>query len=95
MVALTAGAGDGTLQSTFVGTSATLTFSSLAARTSGATLNFVTSGGTNGSTNTINLTGAAVGLIGQGDFFGGSNYAYVNAAAPMCGALITAAMPAR
>jgi autotransporter-associated beta strand protein len=80
MGALTNSAGEATVQSTFVGTSATVTFSSLGTRTAGATVNFVTSGGTNGSTNTINLTGTSAGFISQGDFFGGSNYAYMNTA---------------
>jgi autotransporter-associated beta strand protein len=80
MGALTASAGDGTVESTFVGTSAAVTFSSLATRTAGATLNFVTNGGTNGLNNNINLTGAAAGFISQGDFYGGSTYAWMNGA---------------
>lgn len=80
MGALTASGGDGTVQSTFNGTSASIGFTSLAARASGATLNFVTSGGVNGSTNSITLTGAAAGFINQGTFFGGNQYAWMNAA---------------
>jgi autotransporter-associated beta strand protein len=79
MGALTFSAGDGTVQSTF-GTSGTttLTFSSLASRTAGATGNFVTSGGTNGTSNVIDLTGVSAGFINQGEFFGGGNYAWMN-----------------
>ena len=68
--------GSDTVQSTY-GTSGNtgLTFSSLSTRTAGATGNFVASGG-NGSTNKIVLTGVSTGFISQGDFFGGSNYAY-------------------
>ena len=42
----------------------------------GATGNFVVSGGTNGSSNKIVLTGATTGaLLDKGYFFGGSSYA--------------------
>ncbi len=55
---LTLSAGDGTIQSTFVATSATLTLADMAVRTAGATGNFVTAGtgSTNGSNNKIVLT---------------------------------------
>ena len=51
--------GDGTVQSTLTAgpTSSTLTFGSLAVRTLGATGNFVLSGGVNGTSNSIKLTG--------------------------------------
>ena len=63
MGALTFGAGEGTVQSTYGGSgTTTLTFASLAARTAGATGDFVVSGGTNGSTNKIVIT---VGAYGQ------------------------------
>ncbi|MCF7786516.1 MAG: autotransporter-associated beta strand repeat-containing protein [Prosthecobacter sp.] len=81
MGALTFSTGDGTVQSTFVGTSATLTFSNVVARTAGATGNFVVSGGTNGSTNKIVFTQVAGAtpttgaLLDKGWFFGGSDYA--------------------
>jgi fibronectin-binding autotransporter adhesin len=79
--ALTFSSGDGNVQSTYGGSGNTSeTFSSLASRSIGATGNFVVSGGSNGATNSINLTGVAAGYINQGLFFGGSNYAYMNAA---------------
>ncbi|MDD5348701.1 MAG: autotransporter-associated beta strand repeat-containing protein [Chthoniobacteraceae bacterium] len=69
--------GDGTVQSTLgSASSATLTFASLGARANGATGNFVTSGGDNGTTNKIAITGQATGFINQGTFFNGGNYAY-------------------
>jgi autotransporter-associated beta strand protein len=72
--------GEGTVQSTY-GTSgsASLTFTSLAARQAGATGNFLVSGGTNGTTNTIVLTGAATGFLDRGLYFGGSSYAAYDA----------------
>lgn len=79
--ALTLAAGDATVQSTRTAAqNLSLTFSSLAARPAGATGNFVASGGVNGTENQVVLTGAALGFIDQGSFFGGSNYAYMNAA---------------
>lgn len=73
-------AGEGTVISTY-GTSgnASLTFSSLAARQGGATGNFVVSGGTNGTTNKIVLTGASTGFMDSGYFFNGSSYAAYDA----------------
>jgi fibronectin-binding autotransporter adhesin len=76
--ALTFSAGQGTVLSTLGGaTSSTLTFASLAARASGATGNFVTSGGTNGVSNVIKFTsGPTAGtLIDKGVFYNGSSYA--------------------
>jgi autotransporter-associated beta strand protein len=79
--ALTFAAGDATVQSTRTAAqNLSLTFSSLAARPVGATGNFVASGGVNGTENQIALTGAALGFMDQGFFFGGTNYAYMNAA---------------
>lgn len=74
------GVGNGRVQSTY-GTSgnAALSFTSLAARGAGATGNFVVSGGANGSTNKIVLTGAATGFLDGGLFFGGSSYAAYDA----------------
>lgn len=68
--------GEGTVQSTY-GTSgnAELSFSSLAARGAGATGNFIISGGTNGTTNKIVITGAATGFLDKGLYFNGSSYA--------------------
>jgi fibronectin-binding autotransporter adhesin len=77
--ALTFSGGAGTVQSTYGGTSGNtiLTFGSMAARGTGATENYVVSGGANGSTNKIVFTtGPTAGaLIDKGAFFGGSNYA--------------------
>jgi autotransporter-associated beta strand protein len=74
-------AGEGTVQSTY-GTSgnAELSFSSLAARQGGATGNFVVSGGTNGTTNKIVLTGVSSGFIDRGLYFGGNSFAAYDAA---------------
>ena len=80
--ALTFSAGDGTVQSTYgsSGTSA-LTFTSLAARTVGATGNFIVSGGENGVSNKITLTGAtANAFLNQGLFFNGSSFAWNDSA---------------
>jgi autotransporter-associated beta strand protein len=81
MGTLTFSAGDGTVQSTYGGSGSTsLTFSSLATRAVGATENFVTSGGANGTTNSIVLTGVtANSFINQGAFFGGNAYAWNDA----------------
>jgi chondroitin AC lyase len=82
MGAITFTGGDGTLQSTYGGSGNTIvTFSSLGARSTGATGNFVITSGTNGSTNEIVLSGQAAGFINQGMFFNGSSYAYVNSTA--------------
>ncbi|MGC3968276.1 MAG: autotransporter-associated beta strand repeat-containing protein [Pirellulales bacterium] len=72
--------GAGVVRSVF-GTSGTtqLTFSSLTARSTGATVNFVTSGGVNGTSNRIVVTGQAAGFIGAGYFFGGSEFASYDA----------------
>jgi len=85
--ALTATAGAGRVQSTYGGSGVTsLTFSNVVARSAGATLNFVTSGGTNGSTNEIAFTQVAGAtpttgtLLDTGYFFGGSSYAAYDAA---------------
>ncbi|MGB8166722.1 MAG: autotransporter-associated beta strand repeat-containing protein, partial [Chthoniobacteraceae bacterium] len=78
--ALAFNAGDGVVQSTY-GTSgnASLTFASLGARAAGATGNLVVSGGANGTTNKITLTGAATGFINQGLFFNGTAFAFNDA----------------
>ncbi len=82
---LTFNAGDGTVQNTFVATSATLTFSDVSVRTSGATANFIVSGGANGDTNeiTFDLLGGFLpstkALLDKGMFFGGNNYAAYDA----------------
>ena len=55
-----------------------MTFTSVS-RTSGATGNLITTGGTNGTTNKISITGAPTGFINEGIFFNGSNYAYNDA----------------
>ena len=56
-----------------------LTFSSMTARSAGATGNFTVTNGTNGSTNKIVITGLAAGFVDKGIFFGGTNYAYNDA----------------
>jgi len=71
-------AGQGKVQNTFNATASTLTFSGMNARSAGATANFTTSGGTNGTTNKIVLsstTNAPMSNSGsssnnQGIFFG-------------------------
>ena len=78
--ALTFSAGEGTIQLTRTAAqSVGLTFGSLAARTAGATGNFVLGGtpGTNGTDSKISFTTAptASAFINQGVFFGGSAYA--------------------
>lgn len=78
MAALNFSAGDGKVELTR-SSDATLTFSSLAARTAGATGNLALSAGTPSATNGFILTGAAAGFINQGTFFGGSDYAYMDA----------------
>lgn len=80
--ALTFSAGDGIVQSTHGGVSGntSLSFASLAARTVGATGNFVVSGGVNGATNKIVLTGqTADSFLNQGLFFDGGRYAWYDA----------------
>jgi len=84
---LTASAGAGRVQSTYGASGTTsLTFSNVAARSTGSTLNFVTSGGTNGSTNEIIFTQVAGAtpttgtLLDTGYFFGGNSYAAYDAA---------------
>ncbi len=78
---LTIGSGDGTVQSTFAATTATLTFNSLAGRTAGTTGNFVVSGGLNGANHAIVFTTppATAQLIDRGLFFNGSAYAAYDA----------------
>jgi len=77
---LTFSAGDGTVQSTFASTAATLTFSDVAARTAGATGNFIRSGGAITTNKTVLslFNGGATptgSLLDRGLFFGGSKYA--------------------
>ncbi len=86
MAALTPSAGADTVESTYPGSgTSTLTFSNVVARTAGASLNFVSNGGTNGTSNKIVLTqfgGSApttAVLLGNGYFYNGSSYAAVNA----------------
>ena len=77
--ALALKAGDATLQSIY-GSGDTgntnITFSSNT-RSTGATANYVVTGGTNGSTNIINPA-STTGFINQGEFFNGGNYAWMN-----------------
>jgi autotransporter-associated beta strand protein len=78
--ALTLAGIDVTLQSDNAGTGTlSTTFGALTARAAGNTANIVSTGGTNGTTNIINLAGAA-GFIDKGVYFGGANYAALDAA---------------
>ena len=79
--ALTFSSGEGVVQSTYTSAgNASLTFSSLAARAAGADGLFVVTGGTNGTTNKIALTGLTPGangiLIGSGAAGAGGQGAY-------------------
>lgn len=56
-----------------------LSFSSLTARSAGATGNFTVTGGTNGNDNKITISGVSTGFLDRGLFFGGSNYAFYDA----------------
>jgi autotransporter-associated beta strand protein len=81
--ALTASAGEGTVQLTRTASqSVSLTFSSLASRAAGAALNLVKSGtpGVNGTDSSISISGTAAGLLNKGVFFNGADYAYANTA---------------
>jgi autotransporter-associated beta strand protein len=81
MGALAFNAGSGNVTSTNNGGNSFLTFASLAARPVGVTGNFITSNGSNGTTNKIVLTDTTnaplnnSGSNNQGFFFGGSEYA--------------------
>jgi len=79
LASLTLSGADVTLQSDNAG-SGTLstTFSALTARAAGNSANIVSTGGSNGSTNVINLTGSA-GFIDKGFFFDGGSYAALDA----------------
>jgi autotransporter-associated beta strand protein len=84
MQALTFSAGDGTVQSTYAGTSgvdvSTVSFTSVGVPAAGATANYVNSGsGTNGVDNKIVLGGQAAGVMGKASYFGGSAYAAYDA----------------
>jgi fibronectin-binding autotransporter adhesin len=77
---------DGTLNSNKSGAgSITTTFSSYT-RSAGATGNIVSTGGANGTDNSVNITGAA-GFINSGLYFGGSEYAARSAASGFVRAL--------
>ena len=73
------GFSDATLQSNNAGTGTLSTTFGALTRSPGNSTNIVSVGGTNGTDNLINLTGAA-GFINKGVFFGGSSYAALNAA---------------
>ena len=76
MGTLSFNAGHGKVQNTFNTTASTLTFSSMNARSAGATANFTISGGTNGTTNKIVLSSTTnapmsnSGSNNRGIFFG-------------------------
>lgn len=48
-------------------------------RSVGATVNYVVSGGSNGTSNRINLTSGPTGFVDRGTFFGGSSFAWKDA----------------
>lgn len=79
MGVLSFSSGHGVVQSTYGGSGNTsLTFSSLGPRGVGASGNFVVTGGTNGSTNKIVLTGQPSGFINAATFFNYDDFAYVD-----------------
>ena len=81
MGVLTFAGGHGNVQSIYGGSGNTaLTFSSLGVRGLGATGNFVVTGGTNGTTNRIVLTGQPAGFLGAAYFFNYDDFAYVDPA---------------
>ncbi|MGB8166194.1 MAG: autotransporter-associated beta strand repeat-containing protein, partial [Chthoniobacteraceae bacterium] len=82
MTGLTLISGSATVQSINNGGNAALTFASMGARPAGASVNFVTTGGVNGTTNKIAIAQFPAGtatptaaLLNKGVFFGGSDYA--------------------
>ena len=79
LAALTLAGPDVSLKSNQAGTGTlSTTFSSLTARVAGNTANIVSAGGTNGTDNTVNITGAE-GFIDKGIYFNGADFAYRNA----------------
>lgn len=92
--ALTYGLGEGTLISNRSGTSGsiTTTFGSYS-RSAGATGNIVSTGGTNGTDNFVNITGGSQGFIDKGLYFGGSEFAARSATSGFVRALIYGADP--
>ncbi len=73
--ALTFGLGDGTLTSNRAGSGTLSTTFTTLTRTAGATGNFISTGGTNGSDIIVNTTGAA-GYMGKGLFYNNSEIAW-------------------
>lgn len=68
--------GDATIEAVNPGSGTTvLSFASAGPRPAGATVNYATSGGTNGTDVKVVLGGQAAGFLGSGTFFGGSAYA--------------------
>ncbi len=68
--------GDNTIQTNRVAAqNLTFTFTTQT-RFAGSTLNYVTSGGVNGTSNKIVLSGQATGFLDQGTFFSGSSFAW-------------------
>ncbi len=74
---LTFAAGDGSVSLERTGGATVLVFSNLGARTSGATGNFVTSGGANGTDVFLRLTagGTNATILNSGMYFGGADFA--------------------
>ncbi|XHR28459.1 MAG: beta strand repeat-containing protein [Chthoniobacteraceae bacterium] len=74
--AITFSGGEGTFQSTRTAAQdVAVTFSSIGTRGSGATGNFVTSGGVNGTSNSIILTTAAAGFLNSAYYYNGADFA--------------------
>lgn len=79
--ALSAGAGEGTFQSTRTAAQdVTVTLASLGTRSAGAAINIVSSGGTNGVNNTIKITAQGAGFMNGGVYFNGADFAAMSAA---------------
>ena len=74
-------AGNATFSTTYNNLTTSLTLTSLTARTSGSTTNFVVSGGTNGTSNKIVVSSATTdAFIDHGASFNGDNFAWNDAA---------------
>jgi len=79
--AFSASAGEGTFQSIrTAGQNVTVTLANLTRAAPNVTMNIVSSGGTNGTNNTINVTALAAGFVNGGIFFNGANFAAMNSA---------------
>ncbi|MBL9090569.1 MAG: autotransporter-associated beta strand repeat-containing protein, partial [Planctomycetaceae bacterium] len=72
-------AGEATVESVYGGSATTSLTAAGVTRLAGGAMNFVTTGGTNGVSNQINLSGKLLGFIDQGYFYNGGDYVYLNA----------------